>query len=259
MAQLSLFPDARPLEERLGRDFFRQAPRRPGVYLMRDAQDKIVYVGKAKDLRQRLGDYRVANPDRMARRHLRMVNEVDRIEFQFCPTEAAALKQEQHLIRSLKPKFNRAGVWPGRPKFIVWRLAGPQLEIAIAETPAAGWQRFGPIGGWAAALQPSLLRLLWLALNPDRPVTELPAGWTRGATMGNAALTVREQGTETLTALAGFFWQVAEDFLQWLETRLSGRANPFERNLIAMEMDVLREFGARPKPVPQQRQQLALL
>ena len=122
MAQLLLLPDPRPLDRRLGRKFFRKAPRRPGVYLMKDAGDRVLYVGKAKDLKQRLNHYRTANPDRMPRRHLRMVNEVSRIEFQFCATEAAALKHEKKLIRSLKPKFNRAGVWPGKSKFIVWRM-----------------------------------------------------------------------------------------------------------------------------------------
>jgi excinuclease UvrABC nuclease subunit len=146
MAQMLLIPDPRPLNWRLGRKFFRKAPRRPGVYLMKDADDKIVYVGKAKDLKQRLGNYRLANPDRMPRRHLEMVNAVARIEFQFCRTEAAALKHEKKLIRSLKPKFNRAGVWPGKPKFIVWRVENEHLGITVKETPAAGWQRFGPLG-----------------------------------------------------------------------------------------------------------------
>ena len=47
MTQMLLFPDPRPLVERLGAEFFRQAPERPGVYLMRDAADTVLYVGKA--------------------------------------------------------------------------------------------------------------------------------------------------------------------------------------------------------------------
>src|SRR6202142_2780517 len=105
MGQTLLFADPKPLDQRLGRKFFRRAPQRPGVYLMKDANDKVLYVGKAKDLKQRLNNYRVANPDRMPRRHLRMVREVDRIEFQLCPNEAAALKHESKLLRSLKPRF----------------------------------------------------------------------------------------------------------------------------------------------------------
>src|SRR2546430_10257052 len=112
MAQLLLIPDPRPLDQQLGGKFFKHAPRRPGVYLMKDAADNVLYVGKAKDLKQRLNNYRVANPDRMPPRHLRMVTQVSRIEFQFCGTESAALQREAKLLRSLKPKFNRAGVWP---------------------------------------------------------------------------------------------------------------------------------------------------
>ncbi len=167
MGQLLLIPDPRPLDERLGRKFFREAPRRAGVYLMRDAADRVLYVGKAKNLRQRLRNYRTANPDRMPRRHLRLVREVARIDFQFCPGESAALKRESKLLRSLKPKFNRAGVWPGKTKFFVWRQVAEQLELAVAEIPATGWRRFGPLGG-ASQLYPALARMLWLALNPSR-------------------------------------------------------------------------------------------
>jgi len=84
MAQLLLLPDPRPLDERLGRQFFVQAPKQPGVYLMRDAADNVLYVGKAKSLKQRLGSYRIVNPDRMPRRHLRMLRQVARIEIQIC-------------------------------------------------------------------------------------------------------------------------------------------------------------------------------
>ena len=117
MAQLLLIPDPRPLDERLGENFFRQAPEQAGVYVMRDAAENILYIGKAKNLRQRLQNYRVANPDRMPRRHLRMVRQVARIEFQFCASEIAALKQEAKLLRTLKPRFNRAGVSPRQQDF----------------------------------------------------------------------------------------------------------------------------------------------
>jgi predicted GIY-YIG superfamily endonuclease len=135
MGQTLLFPDPKPLDQRLGRKFFRKAPRRPGVYLMKDASNKVLYVGKAKDLKQRLNNYRVANPDRMPRRHLKMVREVARIEFQFCPSEAAALKRESKLLRSIKPRYNRAGVWPGKTKFIVWRVTERRLELGVVEAP----------------------------------------------------------------------------------------------------------------------------
>jgi len=52
---------------------------------MRDATGAVVYVGKAKNLRQRLRSYRVANTARVARRHLRLMREVTRIDFTGIP------------------------------------------------------------------------------------------------------------------------------------------------------------------------------
>ena len=170
-SQTLLFPDPRPLVERLGQDFFRQLTDRPGVYLMQDDAGLVLYVGKAKNLRHRLGSYRVANPDRMGRRHLRLLRQVVRIELQECADEMAALAKEAELLRALKPKFNRAGVWPATPLFLVWRRFGRTLELAISKSPAIDWQVFGPFGSGAVFLRAALARLVWYALNPtsDQP------------------------------------------------------------------------------------------
>jgi predicted GIY-YIG superfamily endonuclease len=259
MGQMLLIPDPKPLDQRLGGKFFRKAPRRPGVYLMKDASDKVLYVGKAKDLKQRLNHYRVANPDRMPRRHLRMVREVDRIEFQFCPSEAAALRHESKLLRSLKPRFNRAGVWPGKSRFIVWRLVAQRLELGVVETPGPDWQRFGPLNGCAPGLHRSLARLLWLALNPTRACTELPAGWAQGKLVERVGIDCGPRASEIETGLAAFFWQSADAFLVWLGTQFSERTHPFERAVIGSEMKGLKEFSERQKPVAGRGRQLALL
>src|SRR5579862_5303284 len=120
-AQQRFWPDAQPLVERLGRDFFRQLPERAGVYQMRDAKETVLYVGKAKNLRHRLCSYRVANPERMARRTLRLLNLVEGITWEACANEAAALDRESELLLEIKPRFNRAGVWRGERRFIAWR------------------------------------------------------------------------------------------------------------------------------------------
>jgi predicted GIY-YIG superfamily endonuclease len=258
MAQALLIPDPRPLDQRLGKAFFRQAPRRPGVYLMRDAADNVLYVGKARDLKQRLNNYRVANPDRMPRRHLRMVREVTRIEFQFCPNESAALQRESKLLRSLKPRFNRAGVWPGKPRFIAWRMNGEKLELGITEVPEPTWRRFGPLNGSARPLHHALARLLWLATN-SKSIVEIPAGWTHGRLPEIVTLSCGSHASDILAGLEHYFWQAPENFLETLLTRCSERTHPFERTAIASDLETLQNFAKKRDARRHEPNQMALL
>jgi predicted GIY-YIG superfamily endonuclease len=259
MGQMLLIPDPKPLDERLGPRFFRKTPKRPGVYLMRDATDNVLYVGKAKNLQQRLGNYRIANPDRMPRRHLRMLREVARIEFQLCPGESAALKRESKLLRSLKPRFNRAGVWPGKTRFIVWRFVQEQLQLAVTDVPEPAWQRFGPLGGAARYLHQTLARLLWLALNPDRAYTDLPAGWARGDVAQSVVIDCKQSVQEVAAALDVLFWRSSDEFLLWVGARFSERTHPFERAVIESELETLKEFSAKQMLAVPNGRQLALI
>src|SRR5260221_11439729 len=159
MPQLLIFPDPRPLVERLGQDFFREGPARPGVYLMRDDKNTVLYVGKAKSLRKRLGSYRFANPDRLRRRHLRMLRIVNRIELHECADERAALARESLLLRALKPKFNRVGTWVGTPRHLAWRVSDRGLDLSVVSNVELGWSFCGPLGVAAYALRAALRRL----------------------------------------------------------------------------------------------------
>jgi excinuclease UvrABC nuclease subunit len=109
VGQLFLFPPPQPLVERLGKDFFRTLPEAPGVYFMCGPESGVLYVGSAVNLRRRLCSYRVANPERLPRRIIRLLYRVTRIEYDRCDSEAAARAREELLICVLCPKFNRAG------------------------------------------------------------------------------------------------------------------------------------------------------
>jgi hypothetical protein len=113
--QLWLFDPPKPLVERFGNEFFRSLPPRPGVYLMCGATEGVLYVGKARNLRKRLAAYRVANPERMSRRMIRLLHQTRRIEWDECSSEESAGYREELLICVLAPKFNSVGkVWPQR-------------------------------------------------------------------------------------------------------------------------------------------------
>jgi predicted GIY-YIG superfamily endonuclease len=244
--QQRFWPDPRPLVERLGEDFFRQLPECPGVYLMRGGDDAVLYVGKAKNLRHRLGSYRVANPDRMGRRHLRLLRQVVRIELQECADEPAALAREAELLRALKPKFNRAGVWPGTPQFLVWRRAGRMLELAITKTPAPGWQVHGPFGGGAVYLRAALVRLLWYAENPMHGAIAMPEGWWHGRLGPIAAIEMSSSEMESMLAklLAGD----AVGFTTWIGEKTQSLALGYDRETRDADLETvvsLIQVGAR--------------
>jgi len=79
-----------------------EAPQSPGVYTWRDSRGRVLYIGKAVNLRSRLQSYPKAKDPRIAA----MVAEAARIEWETVPTEIEALILESRRIKMLKPKFN---------------------------------------------------------------------------------------------------------------------------------------------------------
>lgn len=82
----------------------KKLPAKPGVYIMRDKNDKIIYVGKAVVLRNRVRQYFRKN--KKTKRIQNMVALVDHFEYIVCDNEAEALILECNLIKKNMPKFN---------------------------------------------------------------------------------------------------------------------------------------------------------
>ena len=82
----------------------KKLPTKPGVYIMHDKNDKIIYVGKAINLKKRVTSYfRKTNK---TQRILNMVALIDHFEYIVCDNEAEALILECNLIKKNMPKFN---------------------------------------------------------------------------------------------------------------------------------------------------------
>ena len=83
----------------------KELPAEPGCYLMRDGDDRILYIGKSKSLRSRVRSYFRESHDLSPRISL-MVRQVHEIEFIVTDSEAEALALESNLIKSHQPHFN---------------------------------------------------------------------------------------------------------------------------------------------------------
>ena len=79
------------------------APDSPGVYLISDAQSRVLYVGKAKVLKKRLLSY--LRPD-LNPKTLALMRKARDVQVRLTPSEDMALLLEASLIRELKPKYN---------------------------------------------------------------------------------------------------------------------------------------------------------
>jgi excinuclease ABC subunit C len=84
-------------------------PKTPGVYLMKDAQGRVLYVGKARDLRARVSSYFQVSADLLNTRGpeiAHMISLVEDVDFLDCETEVDALLSENRLIKDIQPPFN---------------------------------------------------------------------------------------------------------------------------------------------------------
>jgi len=81
-------------------------PHKPGVYLMKDEAGRVIYVGKAKDLRNRASSYflKAAAEDPRTAKLVQEIRDIDYIEAE---SEVDAVLMEARLIKDIQPKYNR--------------------------------------------------------------------------------------------------------------------------------------------------------
>lgn len=85
--------------------FLNELPEQPGIYLMKNKNDKIIYVGKAKILKNRVKQYFVNSASHTPKVNA-MVSNVDHIEYIVTSSETEALNLECSFIKKHKPKYN---------------------------------------------------------------------------------------------------------------------------------------------------------
>jgi hypothetical protein len=189
--QLWLLEPPRPLAQRFGEDFFASIPRRPGVYLMTGrprpgGDSRVLYVGKAIDLRRRLQSYKNLRPGLAGRRLSRLALRVEQIAWELCADEEEALLRENELLRRHRPLFNRANTWPAGYWYVVVGGDDTRLDLRLTHEPGgragAIHGAFKSAGGYAA-----LLRLLAALGCGGRPGARPPGRLFRDPPLSRAA------------------------------------------------------------------------
>ena len=127
----------RIFDRKFGADFLAGVPREPGIYRIYDAAGGLLYVGKARNLRRRLAQYRTARRTKKDRKRRALVRSAHRIEWQACASELEASLTEIGLIQALRPRRNVAGAFPFMYPFIGIQVDGGDTRFCLTTSPEA--------------------------------------------------------------------------------------------------------------------------
>lgn len=160
----------RIFDRKFGVDFLAGVPPQPGIYRLYDRVGALIYVGKARNLRRRLAQYRTTGRTKKDRKRRALVRLADRIDWQVCASELEASLSELGLIQALRPKRNVAAAFSFLYPFIGIQVAGPDTRFCLTTSPEAfaafelhGAFRSREITGEAFF---ALMRLLRLVAHP---------------------------------------------------------------------------------------------
>ena len=147
-------------------------PYEPGVYLMKDAADTVIYVGKAKKLKNRVSQYFQDTASHNAKTR-RMVSQVDHFETITAATEFEALVLECSLIKHYMPKYNILLKDDKGYPYLRIDLREPYPEFTLASRAVDdGALYFGPYGGRGRTQQ--VIRTIRTALRLPRCGKKFP-------------------------------------------------------------------------------------
>ena len=135
------------------KDRLQTLPDKPGVYLMRDRNRRVIYVGKAKSLRGRVRNYFQRGTLRSADPKLRgLIKSIDDFDFMVVHNEAEATLSEGRLIKEYRPRYNVS--FRDDKRFLLLTLdpAAPWPRLRLARIRKQDGKRyFGPYASAASA------------------------------------------------------------------------------------------------------------
>ena len=214
-------------DKKFGKSFVSALPTSAGIYRVYDFSGRLIYVGKAKNLRTRLSQYR--NTKRL-KKHLKMrsiVKDASRIEIETCSSDLEACLLENRLIQEKRPKWNTAGAF-----HFLYPMIGVRFDQGVAyfcyTTSPDHFKEFRFHGAYRSRL---ITRDAFLALMDLMPY------------LGHRQRGVR---SDQKYSYVFAFRQISSDWLKRLESFLNGTARDALGELV---LAMLENAGARKKSV----------
>ncbi len=135
----------------LDRSLLAEVPKAPGVYLMRDEFGNVIYVGKAKNLRDRVGSY-YSQPLGYTRKMDGLLESMARVDVEVVGSELQALLLESQLIKRYQPRYNTALRSFEQYPYIRVDVSNPWPRITLTKARKNdGARYFGPFRSSSAA------------------------------------------------------------------------------------------------------------
>lgn len=189
----------------------RTLPASPGVYLMKDAAGNVIYVGKSKNLQQRVRSYFHISRNR-SKKVERLVHNIKDLEIRLTDTEFEALMLECRLIRELKPMYNKKMKSPQGYTYIAIRDNEGIWDLEVADEPEDPGLRhvYGPYTASRHTVEQavrSLREALHIACNRSSsssigtPCLNYSLGLCLGACLGGEAIEINNRSLTRITAL----------------------------------------------------------
>ena len=127
----------RTFDRKFGPDFISGVPPEPGIYRLYDGTGVVIYVGKARNLRRRLAQYRATGRTKKDRKRRALVRLAHRIDWQVCASELEASLTEVELIQTLRPRRNIAAAFSFLYPFIGIKVDGGETRFCLTTSPEA--------------------------------------------------------------------------------------------------------------------------
>jgi len=147
-------------------------PAKPGVYLMKDENGKVIYVGKAVNLRNRVRSYFHTSANRSPKTHY-LVQDIADLDFIVTASELEALILECNLIKKYQPRYNVRLKDDKRYPYIkiTWQELYPRI-YTVRQMQDDGAKYYGPFTAtWAVSQTLDLLRKIFPYLTCKREIT----------------------------------------------------------------------------------------